>query len=391
MKGLDFIYIVLHILEFVVCFNLIWPILLYLFWKIKKNPSSTIIGGRQRSFGVIITAYQQTEPIPDVVDSILACNYSNFNIYVVADNCIPSEDLIFNNDCVKVLYPKKILASNTESHFYAINNFIRNHDVLLIMDSDNLAHPELIRELNLGFDQGFEAVQGIRIAKNLDTTIACLDAARDIYYHFYDGKILFELGSSATLSGSGMAFTVDLYKNCMEGPKIIGAGFDKILQARILASNKRIAFKSEAIVYDQKTSNSKQLISQRSRWIGTWFRYFKFGFSLLYQGFRNLSLNQILFGVVLLRPPLFMFLALAIVLIVVNLMINPFMALILSSSMLLFVIGFVVSLMTSHTDKKIYNSLLYIPVFIFYQLMSLVKSLLPDKNNIATKHDHRKK
>jgi hypothetical protein len=47
---------------------------------------------------------------------------------------------------------------------------------------------------------GFAAVQGERKAKNLDTTYACLDAARDIYYHFYDGKLLFHIGSSATLA-----------------------------------------------------------------------------------------------------------------------------------------------------------------------------------------------
>jgi hypothetical protein len=62
-----------------------------------------------------------------------------------------------------------------------------------------LVEPEYLHELDRYFNAGFSAVQGIREAKNLNTTYACLDAARDIYYHFYDGKILFGIGSSATL------------------------------------------------------------------------------------------------------------------------------------------------------------------------------------------------
>ncbi|MFX8758778.1 glycosyltransferase, partial [Acinetobacter baumannii] len=88
--------------------------------------------------------------------------------------------------------------------------------------------------LNEMFNKGFSAVQGERKAKNLNTTFACLDAARDIYYHFYDGKILFEAGASATLAGSGMAFTVELYKQCLEKSNVSGAGFDKVLQKEIV-------------------------------------------------------------------------------------------------------------------------------------------------------------
>ncbi|MFX4827802.1 glycosyltransferase, partial [Acinetobacter baumannii] len=91
-----------------------------------------------------------------------------------------------------------------------INRFKRPHERLTIIDSDNIIDPDYLQALNVYFDKGFKAVQGLRDAKNIDTTVAALDAARDIYYHYYDGKLLFEVGSSATLSGSGMAFTVSL-------------------------------------------------------------------------------------------------------------------------------------------------------------------------------------
>src|SRR5690606_30379501 len=102
------------------------------------------------------------------------------------------------------------------------------------------------------FSQGYHAVQGRRQAKNLNTTIACLDAARDNFYDFYDGKLLFKLGASSTLAGSGMAFRTKLYRECLESLEISGAGFDKVLQAEIVKRGYRIAHAPKAIVYDEK-------------------------------------------------------------------------------------------------------------------------------------------
>ncbi|TDQ12010.1 glycosyltransferase [Pedobacter metabolipauper] len=391
MAAFDLVYGFLHLIELIVGFNLIFPLFLFICWKIKSKKSSHSIPSSDRDYAIIITAYEQTDLVPDVVNSILATNYSNYTIYVVADHCSPSDNLVFTDERVKVLFPEVVLASNIKSHFYAITNFIREHEVLLIMDSDNLADPGLMVGLNIYFDLGFDAVQGVRAAKNLNSTIANLDAARDIYYHFYDGKILFELGSSATLSGSGMAFKTDLYRQVLENTAVKGAGFDKVLQAQILKLNKRIAFSDEALVYDQKTATSKQLVNQRSRWINTWFRFFKFGFGLVTNGIKNFSLNQFLFGIILLRPPLFMFLSMAFLLIFLNLFINPVVSVILSIAFLIFILSFLIALSNSKTDKRIYQALRFIPVFIFYQFVSLVKSMIPNERNVATKHDHQKK
>jgi cellulose synthase/poly-beta-1,6-N-acetylglucosamine synthase-like glycosyltransferase len=279
-----------------------------------------------------------------------------------------------------------VLQSNTASHFYAIRHFKKPHERLTIIDSDNLVHPEYLNELNKLFDRGFEAVQGMRMPKNLNTTFACLDAARDIYYHYYDGKILFSIGSSATLSGSGMAFSTSLYKECLKHLDIKGAGFDKILQAEIVKKGKRIAFAPEAKVFDEKTSRNDQLVNQRARWINTWFRYFSFGFDLIGKGLKRLNLNQFLFGLILLRPPLFIFLILSFVFMVLNIWISPVAVLIWLGAFLCFIGAFALALILSETDKRIYRSLKNIPVFVFYQLVSLFKMKELNKISVATKH-----
>jgi cellulose synthase/poly-beta-1,6-N-acetylglucosamine synthase-like glycosyltransferase len=386
--------LLLHIiwiaLQILIGYNLVLPFILYVFYILFASKKTEIVNDTSEpDYAVIVTAYEQTHTLPAVVSSLLKMDYSNYLIYVVADKCDIS-NLEFNSDKVVLLRPEQTLASNTRSHFYAINNFKRQHKYLTIIDSDNLAEPDYLKKLNVYFKKGFFAVQGIRNAKNLDTTYACLDAARDIYYHFYDGKILFKLGSSATLAGSGMAFTVQLYKDCLEHLDVTGAGFDKVLQAAILQKNYRIAFTEEAIVYDEKTSRSDQLVKQRARWINTWFKYVKLGVGIFFSGIKNASLNQFLFGLILLRPPLFIFLLLSIGCMLINIFIQPLAVLIWVTGFLFFVISFFIALMNSNTDKRIYKSLINIPKFIFFQVLSLLKVRKANKYSVATQHYHDK-
>lgn len=376
------IWVIWILIQVLIGYNLYLPILLFIFYKPFKIE---LPGAPEDDYAIIVTAYEQVDSIPNVVASILKLNYSNYLIYIVADKCDVS-GLHFTDERVVILRPPEILASNTRSHFYAIRNFKREHNRLTIIDSDNLVEPEYLHELDKYFNAGYSAIQGIREAKNLNTTYACLDAARDIYYHFYDGKILFGIGSSATLAGSGMAFTTKLYRDCLENRDITGAGFDKVLQSIIVGQNLRIAFTEKAVVYDEKTTHSDQLVKQRSRWINTWFKYFKFGFTLVFKGITNFSRNQFVFGFILLRPPLFIFLLLSLLCMFANLFISITAVFIWLVGLITFVLGFYIALAKSDTDKRIWQSLINIPKFIFFQVLSLLKVRKANKHSVATTH-----
>lgn len=387
--GLDVISGCWIAIQLLVGYNLVLPLVIYLISVFKRQGIAQSISNTNADYAIIVTAYEQTHTLGPVVASILQLNHKNFLVYIVADKCDVSQ-LHFDDERVIVLRPEETLSSNTRSHFYAIHRFKRPHDRLTIIDSDNLVEPDYLDQLNPYFEAGFKAVQGVRDAKNMDTMYACLDAARDIYYHFYDGKILFQAGSSATLAGSGMAFTTALYRNCLEHQDITGAGFDKILQKEIVNRGERIAFSEHAIVYDEKTSKSDQLVKQRARWINTWFRYFKFGFGMIGNGILKFDWNRLLFGLVLLRPPLFIFLILSLLFAFVDLFVDPIQTLYWIGGFFLFVVGFLFSLLMSKTDKRIYRSLWGIPKFIFYQVLSLLKVRKANELSVATQHYHDK-
>ena len=383
------VYIFWYVIQGVIGINLVSPFLLFLIYlsTSKKTFRKPIGEDIEADYAIIVTAYQQTHMLPAVVSSILKVHYDRYLVYIVADNCEISH-LRFDDDRVILLRPETVLASNTRSHFFAIERFKRPHNRLTIIDSDNLVDPAYLNELDDYFDRGFDAVQGVRKAKNIDGLYAGLDAARDIYYHFYDGKILFNIGSSATLAGSGMAFTVDLYKACLAHLDIVGAGFDKVLQYEIVRRGKRIAYADKAVVYDEKTAYSEQLVHQRARWINTWFKYFSLGFGLVGRGIWKFNWNQVVFGFTLLRPPLFLFILLALFFTVVNLFVIPLHTIWWLAAFGIFVIGFFVALVLSDTDRKIYKALIGIPLFVYYQLVSLAKVRRANKISVATRHGY---
>lgn len=381
---MEWIWIFLQIL---IGYNLILPLIMVVVHSLrKKDKYKELLNKRSNlDYAIIVTAYEETALLAPLVESILKLNYDNYLVYIVADKCDIS-NLKFDHEKIIILRPETVLASNVKSHFYAINHFKRKHEILTILDSDNLVDPEYLNELNQYFDQGFHAVQGIRAAKKAKSSIARLDGIRDVYYHFHDGKLLFELGSSATLSGSGMAFKTDLYRGCLRKVEVNGAGFDKVLQARIVNKDERIAFTEKAIVYDEKTSHSQQLVKQRSRWINTWFKYFFFGFDLIKLGIQNRSINQFLFGLVLLRPPLFVFLSMSVGCLLISILLKSAFVYFWLLAFCAFLLSFSIALKKNKNTDITYRSLWGIPKFVFLQFISLLFVKGANKRSVATKH-----
>ena len=382
---MDIIYTLFIIIQVLIGVHLFAPLFLCFFGLFNKKTINKGLVEVEFDYAVIVTAYQQTSLIPMVVDSILKSNYSNYIIYVVADNCDISE-LNFTEKNVVILKPDEVLASNTKSHFYAINRFQREHEIITIIDSDNLVHAEYFNELNKFFAKGYTSVQGVRAAKNLNTPYACLDEAGDIFYRLIDRNLLFEAGSSAALSGSGMAFTTKVYKDCLEHNEIIGAGFDKILQYEILRRGFTIAFAEGAIVYDEKTSKTGQLVNQRSRWLNTWFKYFFLGLNLFAKSIVNFNLNQGLFSLMLLRPPLFILLILSATFFVLDLFFAPLFAIYWVLGIIIFIVSVLSALKYFKADRRIYTSLKNVHKFMYYQVLALLKVRKANKISVATEH-----
>jgi len=381
---------VIIVLQLILSLPLLLPFFRYLVCMLKRKASTRLSNQKQETdYAIIVTAYEEIAQIPHVVDSILQMNYANFLVYVVADRCDVSQLHIADNRVI-VLRPEEPLSSNIKSHFYAIDRFQRRHKRLTVIDSDNLVDPEYLNALNRYFDVGFAAVQGIRKAKNLNTSYACLDEAGDMYYRYIDRTLLFQCGSSASLAGSGMAFSITCYERYLRPYRHKkGAGFDKLLQYAIVNDGLRIAFAEEAIVYDEKTAKSGQLVKQRARWINTWFKFALLGGKLLVKGGLRLDFNRFAFALTLLRPPLFLVLGGVFAILLIDLFLMPYMVWYWVATLAAF--GFVLwkALRHFNADRRIYRALLSAPYFVYHQIIALLNARRANKLSVATKHEEQ--
>ncbi|MCX6160790.1 MAG: glycosyltransferase [Ignavibacteriae bacterium] len=382
------LYAIFLLFQAYISFQLILPLMLIVlsaFRKLKKLPSQDFgRDGSETDFAVIITAYKEADIVVPLVDSLIKQKYTKYTVYVVADECDTSK-FNFTNDKVKVLKPDGKIGSKFKSILYAIKNFTHEHEALVIFDADNLVHPEFLRVMNRYFKEGYKAVQGIRLPKNLDTDNARLDAAGDMFYNYYDRRLCFKAGSSSALAGSGMGFDLNLYGKLLKN-KIIVGGFDKVLQAEIVMMGYRIAFAPAAVVYDEKVSKGAQVVKQRTRWLNSWFKYFLKGFVILGTGFVKFDINRVLFGIMLIRPPLFIFTGFSVFFLIVNVFISPLITLYWSILLILFALSFLFSMKQEKADSEIWKSMIKMPVFVFYLFLSLARIRRANKKFLETEH-----
>jgi cellulose synthase/poly-beta-1,6-N-acetylglucosamine synthase-like glycosyltransferase len=346
----------------------------------KKYPKKE---NKEYDFAAIVTAHRDTRFILPLIDSFLKQNYANYILYVVADDCDISS-LPASSINIQILKPEPALHAKIKSIKYAVDHFVRAHEVMVVFDSDNLVHPDYLKRLNEYFCCGFTAVQTHMLSKNTETVYARLDSIGHIYNTFVERQSRMELGLSSSILGLGIAIDTNLYKQVMYKDAL--GGFDKKLQADIIRTIPQLGFAKDAIVYDEKVDDGDTLERQRTRWIYTYFKYFSINWNLFVTGLQQLSFNKMFFAFTTLRPPLFITVALAFVFLVAGFLIYPLMGWLWLGIIVIFVAAFILIILTQSMQKGMGQALLYIPVIVLRQIKALLKIKTAGKDFLKTEH-----
>jgi cellulose synthase/poly-beta-1,6-N-acetylglucosamine synthase-like glycosyltransferase len=390
MDFTNFIYI---IVSAVLVFFLVLPTLNVLFSLFTKEKLKTPKQVLDYDYGNIITAYRNADIAKGLVLSLLKQQHTNHHIYLVADGCDLSNWNI-QHEKLTVLRPDEPLNLKAKSIIHGIEHFVRPHDYITVFDADNLAHPNFLSEINRYANAGYVAVQGQRTAKNLDTLMACADALGEFYKNYIDRVAPYRIGSSAVISGSGMAVEAELYKAYLASPEIEQGKHqwkkmlqeDKILQNFLLRKNTKIAYAWDAICYDEKVTSADAVETQRSRWLFSYFQNIPNSLGILRRGILNFSWNQWLFGLVTIAPPMFVMLFAAFALAVLGLFVNPWVSLALVLAVLIFILTIFWTLNLSQAPKQVWSAVAAMPSFVLRQVKGLFKMANPDKNFKHTEH-----
>lgn len=249
---------------------------------------------------ILIPAYKEDAIILSTAHSYTRLDYPSeqYEVIVIADSLQPETLQQLRQSGVTVVpvaFDKSTKAKSLNAAFAQLND---GYDLALICDADNMLAPDFLLLVNQAFQAGEYAIQAQRVAKNLNTPFAVLDAANEIIANHIYRKGANALGLSSSVIGSGMAFHYPLIKNIMQEIDATG-GFDKVLQLMVVAKGHAIYYLEDAQVFDEKVEHAETFEHQRRRWLSSQLvylrHYWKKGWRELFRGnidYFNLAVCQ---------------------------------------------------------------------------------------------------
>ena len=234
------------------------------------------IFNKQRKVAVLIPGYKEDNVIVEVARRALEQSYPEqlFDVVVIADSF---QELTLHKlrklpiKLVEVSFEKSTKSKALNKAMEVIGD---EYHVALVLDADNIMEFDFVEKINEAFNKGYKVVQGHRIAKNLNTPMAILDAISEEVNNHIFRKGHRVLGLSSALIGSGMAFDYHFFKTTMAKVNAVG-GFDKELELKLLRNRNTIEYLHNAEVMDEKVQKTEVFANQRKRWLSAQFIYFK--------------------------------------------------------------------------------------------------------------------
>ena len=256
-----------------------------------------------KKFLVLIPAHNEEKVVGSILDNLLhQINYPKelLSIYVIADNCTDNTAKIAKASGVKVIEhfsrpnePK----GKPYGIKYALDQLgetIKLFDNIAIFDADNLVSVDFFYEMNsqLISNPDIMVSQGYLDAKNVDDSIVSLGYS--LSYFLSNRFFCFarnKLGLSPVIGGTGFVMDIKVIQEL--GWTVNSLTEDLELQMQCAMNGYKIVWNHFAPIYDEKPTEFKQSLIQRTRWArGHWTvnrRFFiplikKFVSTLYYEG-----------------------------------------------------------------------------------------------------------
>ena len=240
--------------------------------QVRKMPE---VSDRFRRFAIFIPAYKEDGVIEECVHACLEQDYpmEHYDVVVISDRMESATNDRLRQLPIRLLEVHFEHSTKAKSLNAAIASLDDSYDIAVVLDADNVVPYNYLSDVNAAFEMpSVEVIQTHRIAKNLNNDMALLDAISEEINNsiFRLGHV--NVGMSAALIGSGMAFDYALFKETMSKIKAVG-GFDREMELLLLYQRKRFYYMPETFVFDEKIQTSSDFSRQRRRWLSAQIHY----------------------------------------------------------------------------------------------------------------------
>jgi len=230
------------------------------------RPRVLILFPAYKEDAVIVSSVQNVLEQPDLD--------SEDSIVVLADQLKPATWEALSKLPVQVVDIKLEQSTKAKAINQALPQIQSPWDVVLLLDADNHLVPGAIRKSKQAFLSGHSVIQLHRMAKNLDTPMAKLDALSEEVNNTIFRKGHVAVGLSAALIGSGLVMDRTRFESFMAQIDAV-SGFDKQLELDLLRQGEKITYLEDAYVLDEKVRNEAVFETQRTRWLAAQWRFAK--------------------------------------------------------------------------------------------------------------------
>lgn len=251
---------------------------------------------KMHRFAVLISARNEENVIATLVDSIHHQDYPQnlVDIYVIADNCTDNTALsaekagaivYVRNDMENV---GKGYALDFALHRIADERGKDFYDGYFVFDADNILDTNYISAMNRTFSDGHRIITSYRNSTNYGTN--WITAGYALWY-IRESKFLNHsrmlLGNGCAISGTGFLVHKDVIERIGGWQYFLLTEDIEFSIANSMAGEK-IAYCSDAILYDEQPQTFKQSWTQRLRWARGFLQVFRrYGLKLIGTTFKN--------------------------------------------------------------------------------------------------------
>jgi len=268
---IDF-WILLYIIDwflFIICSGTVLYIGVFSIFSLFNKNNVINKAKLQRRFIILIPSFKQDEVIEQTILSILSQSYPQrmFDVAVISDHQSEITNMRLAQYPITLLTPDFEESTKAKSLQYAILNLpeFKIYDVVIILNADNIVGTEFLTNVNDAYETaGTKAIQLHCISRNRDTAAARMDAIFEEINNNIFRKGHINVGLSAALSGSGVAYDFNWFKTNVMKAKT--AGEDKEMEALLLRQGYFIDYFDNILVYGEKKRSTVKMNEQHGRW-----------------------------------------------------------------------------------------------------------------------------
>jgi 1,2-diacylglycerol 3-beta-glucosyltransferase len=333
-------------------------------------------------FLFLVPAHNEERLLPGLLDNLRQLEYPSalYAVHVVADNCT-DRTAALAREAGAVVHERFDTVQRGKG--YALQWLLQRiwasgepHDAVIVLDADTVVSPNFLTVMNARLARGERVIQAYYAVRDPEQSwSASLRSVALAALHYLRPQARSVLGGSTGLKGNGMVFAHDIAR---QHPWPVSLTEDIEYHMALILAGERVMFAPDAVVWAEMPGTLAAAHTQNVRWErGRMEMIRRYVPALLAAALRRRSFLLFDAAIEQLIPPFSMLAIMSVAVLLGALLLGSGPGLLLAAFLLagqaLYVLN---GLVLAGVPRKVYQALLYAPLFVAWKLWLYMRVLL---------------